>query len=80
MQVGILVIFFVVFALAMVGVLVWAIVDIAKSEFPGNGKLIWLLVVLLAGLIGIIIYFAVGRSQKISTDLEGTAGKNPFAE
>jgi FtsH-binding integral membrane protein len=76
----ILLIFFFI-GIVGLGLMIWAVVDIAKSEFPGNGKLIWLLVVLLAGLIGIIIYFAVGRSQKIPKDqMGGQPGRNPFGE
>lgn len=79
MQIGIFLVVLVLISVVSLGLLIWAIVDIAKSEFPGNGKLIWLLVVLLAGLIGVIIYFAVGRAQKMPL-MEGTPGRNPFEE
>lgn len=42
-----------------------ALVDILKSEFTGNNKLIWVLVVLLSWIIGAILYFFIGRNQKI---------------
>ena len=42
-----------------------ALVDILKSEFTGNNKLIWVLVVLLSWIIGAILYFIIGRNQKI---------------
>lgn len=80
MPVFILIIFAAVIGIASLGLLIWAVVDIAKSDFPGNGKMIWLLVVLLAGLIGVIIYFAVGRAQKIPKGAEGQPGTNPFGE
>jgi uncharacterized membrane protein len=67
-------------SLVGLGLMIWAVVDISKSEFQGNGKVVWLLVVLLAGLIGIIIYFAVGRGQKIPPIQPGMQGKNPFEE
>jgi len=42
-----------------------ALVDILKSEFTGNNKLIWVLVILLSWIIGAILYFFIGRNQKI---------------
>lgn len=42
-----------------------ALVDILKSKFKGNDKIVWVLVVLFLNLIGAIIYFAIGRNQKI---------------
>ena len=42
-----------------------ALVDILKNEFTGNNKLIWVLVVLLSWIIGAILYFYIGRNQKI---------------
>jgi len=47
---------------------IFAFIDILKNEFTGNNKLIWVLVVLLAPVIGSIVYFAIGRNQKIKTD------------
>jgi predicted membrane channel-forming protein YqfA (hemolysin III family) len=43
-----------------------ALIDILKSEFEGNNKLIWVLVVLLSWIIGAVIYFVIGRKQKIN--------------
>jgi len=42
-----------------------ALVDIPKNEFAGNNKLIWVLVVLVSWIIGAILYFFIGRKQKI---------------
>lgn len=41
------------------------LIDILKSEFTNNNKLIWLLVVVFLHIIGIILYLTVGRKQKI---------------
>lgn len=43
-----------------------ALIDILKSEFKGNDKLIWVLVVLFLWIIGAILYYFIGRNQKIS--------------
>jgi phosphotransferase system glucose/maltose/N-acetylglucosamine-specific IIC component len=42
-----------------------AFIDILKNEFEGYNKLIWLLAVLFAPLIGSIAYFLIGKKQKI---------------
>jgi hypothetical protein len=42
-----------------------ALIDILRSNFAGNNKLIWILVVLFANFIGSILYFIIGRKQKI---------------
>jgi hypothetical protein len=43
-----------------------AIVDIVKGEFRNsNDKLIWILVVLFMPIVGSMIYFWVGKGQKI---------------
>lgn len=43
-----------------------AIVDILRSRFDGNGQLIWVIVVVFFNVIGSILYFIIGRNQKIS--------------
>ncbi|MDR3610876.1 MAG: PLDc N-terminal domain-containing protein [Ignavibacteriaceae bacterium] len=47
--------------------LLWAsaFVDILKSNFKKNSKLIWIIVVVLIPLFGAILYFMIGRKQKI---------------
>lgn len=42
-----------------------ALVDILKSEFAGNDKLIWILVIIFLSLLGPILYFLIGRKNKI---------------
>ena len=42
-----------------------ALIDILKSQFKGNDKLIWVLVVILFNFVGSILYFIIGRKQKI---------------
>ncbi len=42
-----------------------ALIDISKSKFSGNDKIVWILVVLFTGLLGAIFYFTIGRKQKI---------------
>lgn len=42
-----------------------ALIDILKSEFEGNNKLIWVLVILFLWIIGAVLYYFIGRDQKI---------------
>jgi hypothetical protein len=53
--------------LVVLGILptIIALIDILKSEFKGNNKIVWLLVVLLCNFFGAVLYFLIGRSQKI---------------
>jgi uncharacterized membrane protein len=52
-------------ALAAFIVWVWALVDVVKvpddSIFRAGNKLIWVLVIVLTGVVGAIIYVVVGR-------------------
>ena len=41
-----------------------ALVDILKSEFTGNNKIVWVLVVMFLPLLGSVLYFVIGRNQK----------------
>jgi hypothetical protein len=55
-------------ALLGLGVLalwLWTLVDILRSEFTGNNKLIWLVAVILVPVIGVILYLLIGRGQRL---------------
>ena len=42
-----------------------ALIDILKSEFTGNNKIVWLLMVLFTNVFGAVLYFLIGREQKL---------------
>lgn len=42
-----------------------AIIDILTSEFKGNDKIVWLLVVIFLSFFGAILYLVIGKEQKI---------------
>lgn len=44
---------------------IWCIIDILKNEFTGYNKIIWLLVVILLPFVGMILYFFIGKNQKV---------------
>ncbi len=46
----------------------WALIDILKNEFTGSNKLIWLLAVVSIPFLGMVLYWFIGREQKIRSD------------
>ncbi|WP_363321607.1 PLD nuclease N-terminal domain-containing protein [Plebeiibacterium sediminum] len=44
----------------------FALISILKSEFEGNDKLIWVLVVLFMPFLGAILYFIIGKDKRIN--------------
>ena len=62
----ILIIVALAFVLALIGFWIYTIVDIVKSNFQDETtKIIWLLVVILIGILGSLIYWIFGRSGKV---------------
>lgn len=56
--------FFALFSIACLAFWIWMLVDCARREFDGpNDKLIWILVIVLAGALGALIYLCAGRSR-----------------
>ena len=55
-----------IIVLAFLGIIttIFALIDILKSEFKENNKIVWVLVVLFFNLFGVILYFTIGRNQK----------------
>lgn len=53
-----------IFGLVLMGFWIWMLVDCAQRDFPGdNDKLIWILVIVLTGGIGALIYYFIGRPK-----------------
>lgn len=45
---------------------VWMIIDVAKNEPEnGNDKIMWILIVVLAGVIGAAVYYFVRRPERM---------------
>jgi hypothetical protein len=42
-----------------------SLIDILKSRFEGNDKIVWLLVLIFLGIPGMILYRVIGKKQKI---------------
>lgn len=60
--------YFVWVILTILLIVLWIVTltDILKNNFRGpNNKLVWTTVVILVPFVGVILYYLVGRSQKI---------------
>jgi hypothetical protein len=47
---------------------VMALVSIIKSDFTGNNKIIWLLIIIFLPFLGMILYYFIGRNQRITVN------------
>lgn len=55
-----------VIVFGIMGFFIYVLIDILKSEFTNSiNKIIWLILVLVTGPLGIILYFFIGKKQKI---------------
>jgi hypothetical protein len=43
-----------------------AFIDIIRSNFEGEKKIFWIFMVIFFSFIGAIVYFIIGRKQKIA--------------
>lgn len=44
---------------------IYCIIDIVRNDFADNNKMIWLLVVVLLYTLGVALYVAIGRKQRV---------------
>ncbi len=53
--------------LLYVGGFIWALVDILRSDFKDSvQKLVWIVVILFLPIIGTVLYFTIGRRQRVN--------------
>jgi apolipoprotein N-acyltransferase len=45
--------------------MIYALLDVFKSNIPQNSKLLWVIIILVAPLIGSIIYLVWGKNQRL---------------
>jgi hypothetical protein len=43
-----------------------ALISVLTNEFRGNEKLIWVLLIIFLPFLGSLLYFLIGRSNRIS--------------
>ncbi len=58
----------VIVLLILVGIAItlWALYSIWTGKNETNWKLLWTLVVLVVGLIGLIIYYFIGKKERVA--------------
>lgn len=54
---------FVVVGLAMFGFWLWMLIDCCVKEFPDGNKAMWLVIIILTGCLGALIYLFAGRPK-----------------
>ena len=66
------------FVILTVGLLIWAIVDILKRPWKNDAnKIIWLLLVIFLGLLGIIVYAILRNSESVELIKSNTGNNQP---
>lgn len=49
-----------------IAIILLGLVDVLRSEFnPSQNKLIWVLVTILIPILGTLLYWIIGRSQRV---------------
>ena len=43
-----------------------ALISALMSDFPGNEKILWVLIILFLPFLGSVLYFLIGRNKRIS--------------
>jgi len=52
------------FIIGCMALWIWMLVDCVRRQFPDdNTRLMWVLIVVLAGWVGAVIYYFIGRKQ-----------------
>lgn len=41
-----------------------ALISALMSDFPGNDKILWVLIILLLPFLGSVLYFLIGRGKR----------------
>lgn len=54
-----------IFALLLFTFWLWMLLDCLTRDFPGNDKIIWVMVVILLGPLGALICSVVGRNRAL---------------
>jgi len=58
-------VFWMIFSVSAVILPLIALIDLLRSHFVNHDKLVWTIVVLFVPVIGPILYFTLGRKQKV---------------
>ena len=61
---GIIITLFVVLFIFLLPLL--ALISALMNDFPGNEKILWVLIILFLPFLGSVLYFLIGRGKRIS--------------
>jgi hypothetical protein len=61
---GILLTLFIILFVILLPLL--ALISVLTSEFQGNDKIIWVLIIIFLPFLGSVLYFLIGRDRRIS--------------
>ena len=53
------------FVLFIILLPLFALISALVSDFPGNEKIIWVLIILFLPFLGSVLYFLIGTGQRI---------------
>lgn len=66
--IGVIEILMLLILLGLLLVWLYAVVEIVTGTFQNNiDKLVWLLLVLMVPLVGVILYFLIGRRRRLAS-------------
>lgn len=60
---GLLITLFVIVFVLMLPLL--ALISALMNDFPGNEKIIWILIIIFLPFLGSVLYFLIGRDKRI---------------
>jgi uncharacterized membrane protein len=58
-------VFRLIFGILWIVLIVYTLMDLLKSNKPTNTKLLWLIVILIAPILGSVLYFILGKTDRI---------------
>lgn len=59
-----MIIFWIIFCLLGFVLFLWALIDVIRRQFQNpNDKILWLVLILLVGILGPILYLIIGRKK-----------------
>lgn len=61
---GLLITLFVILFIILLPLM--ALISVLTSEFQGNDKIMWVLIILFLPFLGSVLYFAIGRDRRIN--------------
>lgn len=57
-------IFWVIFSIVGFALFLWALIDVIRRQFPNqNDKILWVILIIVLGIIGPILYLLIGRKK-----------------